>query len=75
MKKRWICWYSDLGYLKFQFSDEPDNIELDPRPWFHDEAVAEAEKDGRKILSLNTKDIGFREAWPEYEARRSLGKS
>jgi len=45
--KKWICWFDEVrGRLFFQHTDKFDcrfDVEITPRPYFHDEAVAAAE--------------------------------
>ena len=78
-EKRWIARYDELhGKIVFRFTDAPlgqYEAELNPYRWFHAEAIDATEKDGRKNLSLGTKDIAFREAWPEFEEARLAAKA
>jgi len=73
--KKWICWFDEVrGRLFFQHTDKFDcrfDVEITPRPYFHDEAVAAAEKDSRKRLSLVQIDQDYREAMTAYEKARA----
>lgn len=80
--KKWIAWFDELkGRLVFQHTDKFDSrldAELKPRPYFHDDAIADAEKDSRKTLSLGQIDQDYPRAmatWQKAREEASLGKS
>ena len=77
--KKWICYFDELkGNLVFQHTDKFDprfDAELNPKKYFHDEAVEAAEKDSRKNLSLSQIDQGYPRAMAAWQEARELGKS
>ena len=77
--KKWIAWFDDENSrLVFQYTEQFNpryDAEFSPRPWFKNEAVTATEQDGRKTLSLGTRDIDYPKAIAAFEEARAMGKS